>query len=44
MLGGKLYGAEGVLAGNMIGGVAFGLIAVAAGYRLIARVGETMRL
>jgi putative MATE family efflux protein len=42
--GGKLYGAEGVLAGNMVGGVAFGLIAILAGYRLIARVGETPRL
>ena len=28
LLGGKYYGAEGVLAGNMIGGVAFGLIAI----------------
>ncbi len=42
--GGKLYGAEGVLAGNMVGGIAFGLIAILAGYRLIARVGETLRL
>jgi putative MATE family efflux protein len=42
--GGHLYGAEGVLAGNMLGGVAFGLIAIFMGYRLIARVGETMRL
>ncbi len=42
--GGKLYGAEGVLAGNMVGGVAFGLIAIFAGYRLIARVGETLKL
>jgi hypothetical protein len=33
-----------VLAGNMVGGVAFGLIAILAGYRLIARVGETLRL
>ena len=44
LLGGKYYGAEGVLAGNMIGGVAFGLIAIMAGYRLIARVGETLKL
>jgi MATE family, multidrug efflux pump len=44
ILGGKLYGAEGVLAGNMVGGVAFGLIAILAGYRLIARVGETLRV
>jgi Na+-driven multidrug efflux pump len=36
MLGGKYFGAEGVLAGNMIGGVAFGLIGIASGYRLIA--------
>lgn len=42
--GGKLYGAEGVLAGNMVGGIAFGLIAIFAGYRLIVRVGETLRL
>ncbi|MET1047853.1 MAG: MATE family efflux transporter, partial [Hyphomicrobium sp.] len=42
--GGSLYGAEGVLAGNMIGGVAFGLIALFTGYRLIARVGETFKL
>ncbi|MFT3733396.1 MAG: MATE family efflux transporter [Hyphomicrobium sp.] len=42
--GGKLYGAEGVLAGNMVGGVAFGLIAIFAGYRLIARLGKTLRL
>jgi putative MATE family efflux protein len=44
ILGGNFYGPEGVLAGNMVGGVAFGLIAVIAGYRLIARVGETLRL
>jgi putative MATE family efflux protein len=44
LLGGKFYGAEGVLAGNMVGGVAFGLIAIIAGYRLIARVGETLKL
>ncbi|MBS0232654.1 MAG: MATE family efflux transporter [Proteobacteria bacterium] len=42
--GGMWFGAEGVLAGNMVGGVAFGLIAILAGYRLIARVGETLRL
>ncbi len=42
--GGHLYGAYGVLAGNMIGGVAFGLIAIIAGYRLIARVGKTLTL
>jgi Na+-driven multidrug efflux pump len=44
LLGGQFYGAEGVLAGNMVGGVAFGLIAIMAGYRLIARVGETLEL
>lgn len=44
IVGGKFYGAEGVLAGNMVGGVAFGLIAIMAGYRLIARVGETLEL
>lgn len=42
--GGKLYGAEGVLAGNLVGGVAFGLISIFVGYRLVARVGETLRL
>lgn len=36
VVGGKLGGASGVLAGNMIGGVVFGIAAVAAGYRLIA--------
>ncbi|WP_045837165.1 MATE family efflux transporter [Hyphomicrobium sp. 99] len=44
LLGGHLYGAEGVLAGNMIGGVAFGLIAIMEGYRLIARVGKRLLL
>ncbi|MBL7489294.1 MATE family efflux transporter, partial [Frankia sp. AgW1.1] len=42
--GGQLYGAEGVLAGNLVGGVAFGLISIFVGYRLVARVGETLRL
>jgi len=41
--GGKLYAAEGVLAGNMIGGVAFGLIAISAGYKLIARLGDGLK-
>lgn len=36
LAGAQIAGAEGVLAGNMIGGVVFGLAAVAAGYRLIA--------
>lgn len=36
LAGAQIAGAEGVLAGNMIGGVVFGLVAVAAGYRLIA--------
>jgi putative MATE family efflux protein len=44
LLGGKLYAAEGVLAGNMIGGVAFGLIAISAGYQLIARLGEGLKV
>lgn len=37
MVGGWLAGAEGVLAGNMIGAAPFGLAAVWAGYRLAAR-------
>jgi putative MATE family efflux protein len=36
--GGALAGADGVLAGNMIGGIAFGLLSVALAYRLIDRV------
>ncbi|RUP09397.1 MATE family efflux transporter [Hyphomicrobium sp.] len=44
VIGGHLDGAEGALAGNMIGGVAFGLIAIMAGYRLIARVGKMLAL
>ena len=44
VIGGHLDGAEGVLAGNMIGGVAFGVIAIMAGYRLIARVGKMLAL
>ena len=43
LIGGKYYGAEGVLAGNMIGGVAFGLIAILSGYRLIARLANGPR-
>jgi putative MATE family efflux protein len=43
LLGGTYYGAEGVLAGNMIGGVAFGLIAILSGYRLIARLANGLQ-
>ena len=43
LIGGKYYGAEGVLAGNMIGGVAFGLIAILSGYRLIAHLANGPR-
>jgi hypothetical protein len=43
ILGGKYYGAPGVLAGNMIGGVAFGVIAIVSGYRLIARLSNGLR-
>jgi putative MATE family efflux protein len=41
--GGKFYGAPGVLAGNMIGGVAFGLIAIWSAYRLIAHLGDKLK-
>ncbi|MEQ1669541.1 MAG: MATE family efflux transporter, partial [Hyphomicrobium sp.] len=40
MAGASLAGAEGVLAGNMIGGVVFGVVAVAIGYQLIGRIGS----
>lgn len=40
MWGGRYAGAEGVLAGNMIGGIFFGLLAVAICYRLITRISE----
>jgi putative MATE family efflux protein len=43
LLGGEYYGAPGVLAGNMIGGVAFGVIAIVSGYRLIARLSNGLR-
>ena len=35
LAGGAMAGAEGVLMGNMIGGVAFGVLSVALGYRVI---------
>lgn len=41
--GGEIAGANGVLAGNMIGGVVFGVAAVAAGYRLVDALGATLR-
>jgi putative MATE family efflux protein len=37
-LGGKMAGAGGVLAGNMIGGIVFGIVAVVLCYRLVARI------
>jgi len=43
MVGANMAGAEGVLAGNMIGGVVFGIAAVAAGYRLINRLGASFQ-
>jgi putative MATE family efflux protein len=42
LAGASIAGAEGVLAGNMIGGVVFGVAAVAAGYRLISRLGASL--
>jgi putative MATE family efflux protein len=42
LAGASIAGAEGVLAGNMIGGVVFGIAAVAAGYRLIRRLGGSL--
>jgi putative MATE family efflux protein len=42
LLGGKFFAAEGVLAGNMLGGVIFGLAAIFSGYQLIARLGEEL--
>ena len=43
MVGASAGGAEGALAGNMIGGVVFGFVAVALGYRLIAQIGERLK-
>ena len=43
MVGGEIAGANGVLAGNMIGGVVFGVVAVAAGYRLIESFGAAFK-
>jgi putative MATE family efflux protein len=43
LLGGKFFGAAGVLAGNMIGGVAFGIIATFSAYKLIDAIGETFK-
>lgn len=43
LLGGKFFGAFGVLAGNMAGGVAFGIIATFSAYRLIEAIGETFK-
>jgi len=43
ILGGKFFGALGVLAGNMMGGVAFGIIAIFSAYKLIEAIGETFR-
>lgn len=43
LIGGKYFQAEGVLAGNMIGGVAFGVIAIFSAYRLIATLGDTFK-
>ena len=42
MAGASIAGAEGILAGNMIGGVVFGVAAVAVGYRLIARLSASL--
>ncbi|MFN0218556.1 MAG: MATE family efflux transporter [Hyphomicrobium sp.] len=41
LAGGALAGADGVLAGNMIGGVVFGVASVAIGYRLVRKLADT---
>jgi putative MATE family efflux protein len=38
LAGAEISGAHGVLAGNMLGGVVFGVVAVAVGFRLIGRI------
>ena len=43
LLGGKFFGAYGVLAANMVGGVAFGIIAILSAYKLIDAIGETFK-
>jgi putative MATE family efflux protein len=43
LLAGRFFGAFGVLAGNMVGGVAFGIVAIFSAYRLIDAIGETFR-
>jgi len=43
LIGGHYFQALGVLAGNMAGGIAFGLIATISGYQLIARIGKSFR-
>jgi putative MATE family efflux protein len=40
--GAAANGAPGVLAGNMLGGVLFGIAAVAIGYQLISKVGKSL--
>jgi putative MATE family efflux protein len=42
LIGGRYFQAEGVLAGNMIGGVAFGVIAIFSAYHLIAALGQKL--
>jgi putative MATE family efflux protein len=41
LAGGALAASQGVLAGNMIGGIVFGVVAVVLSYRLIDRVGSS---
>jgi Na+-driven multidrug efflux pump len=43
LLGGHYFGAAGVLAGSMVGSVAFGIIAIFSAYRLIASLGITFK-
>jgi putative MATE family efflux protein len=43
LAGGTLAGAEGVLAGNMIGGVVFGVASVVMGYQLIRKLADKAR-
>lgn len=40
MAGGHYFDAPGVLAGNMVGGIAFGVAAIVMGYQLIAQIGQ----
>lgn len=43
LIGGTIAGAPGVLAGNMIGGIPFGIISVALSYRLIGKLAASLK-